>query len=67
VSPIHCVIVKDDPRLPDAYTQFFTYGLCHLYYNWTGAISVPATIQVRHVLEKQKSNSSFCCVWRINR
>lgn len=28
----------------------FTYALCHLYYNWTGAIKVPAPCMLAHKL-----------------
>lgn len=45
VNPTHYNVVYDDNGLKPDHMQRLTYKLCHLYYNWTGLIRVPAMCQ----------------------
>ncbi|XP_015792164.1 piwi-like protein 1 [Tetranychus urticae] len=42
VNPTMYNIIKDTTRWKPIHHQLLAYKLCHLYYNWTGTISVPA-------------------------
>ncbi|KAJ7320095.1 hypothetical protein JRQ81_019606 [Phrynocephalus forsythii] len=45
VNPTYYNVVYDDNGLKPDHMQRLTYKLCHLYYNWTGLIRVPAMCQ----------------------
>jgi aubergine-like protein len=50
-SPCHYHVVHDElSYLEVDHLQNLTFKLCHLYYNWTGTIRVPAPIQYAHKL-----------------
>lgn len=46
VSPTHLVVLMDEFNFKPDILQRLSYKLCFMYYNWTGAISVPACCQV---------------------
>jgi hypothetical protein len=46
VTPTHYVVIYDSCNMKTDHVQWFTYKLCHLYYNWPGTIRVPAPCQV---------------------
>uniref|UniRef100_A0A6J0V0B6 Piwi-like protein 4 isoform X1 n=1 Tax=Pogona vitticeps TaxID=103695 RepID=A0A6J0V0B6_9SAUR len=50
VNPTHYNVVYDDNGLKPDHMQRLTYKLCHLYYNWTGLIRVPAVCQYANKL-----------------
>lgn len=51
-TPTHYVVAYDNSRLPqDALTQF-TNEQCYNYYNWAGAVKVPACLQSASKLAK---------------
>ncbi|GLG94082.1 Piwi-like protein Ago3 [Gryllus bimaculatus] len=50
VSPTHYVVVHDDGDIKPDHVQRLTYKMTHLYYNWTGTISIPAPAQYAHRL-----------------
>ncbi|XP_042316537.1 piwi-like protein 4 [Sceloporus undulatus] len=45
VNPTYYNVVYDDNGLKPDHMQRLTYKMCHLYYNWTGLIRVPAPCQ----------------------
>ncbi|XP_012590312.1 PREDICTED: piwi-like protein 4 [Condylura cristata] len=45
VSPTHYNVLYDDNGLKPDHMQRLTFKLCHLYYNWPGAIGCPAPCQ----------------------
>ncbi|KAL8191113.1 UNVERIFIED_CONTAM: hypothetical protein K2H54_068156 [Gekko kuhli] len=50
VNPTHYNVVYDDNGLKPEHMQRLTYKMCHLYYNWTGLIRVPAPCQYANKL-----------------
>jgi len=50
VSPTHYNIIHDNSGWTMDRHQLLAYKLCHLYYNWAGAIRVPAPCQYAHKL-----------------
>ncbi|KFQ17384.1 Piwi-like 1 [Merops nubicus] len=50
VSPTHYNVIYDTSKLKPDHVQRLTYKLCHLYYNWSGVIRVPAPCQYAHKL-----------------
>jgi len=50
VSPTHYHVVYDTATTPPNILQELTYKLCHLYYNQTGPIRVPAPCMYAHKL-----------------
>lgn len=48
VTPTHYHVVYDTSNLNPLYIQLLTYKMCHLYYNWSGTIRVPAPCQYAH-------------------
>ncbi|NXI47583.1 PIWL1 protein, partial [Galbula dea] len=50
VSPTHYNVVYDSSKLKPDHVQRLTYKLCHMYYNWSGVIRVPAPCQYAHKL-----------------
>jgi aubergine len=45
VSPTSYNIIHDELGLKPAQIQILTFKFCHLYYNWSGTIRVPAVCQ----------------------
>ncbi|CAG0917477.1 unnamed protein product, partial [Notodromas monacha] len=58
LSPIHVFVLRDDTTLKDEEVKFFTYALCHVYYNWTGPIRVPATLQPAALKQKEAKKAN---------
>jgi len=50
VSPVAFNVLVDESGLDADKIQCFTFKLCHLYYNWSGTVSVPAPCQYAHKL-----------------
>jgi aubergine-like protein len=50
VSPVNYNVIFDTQGLKAERMQAFTYKLCHLYFNWSGTVSVPAPCQYAHKL-----------------
>ncbi|NXU70935.1 PIWL1 protein, partial [Oreotrochilus melanogaster] len=50
VSPTHYNVIYDSSKLKPDHIQRLTYKLCHMYYNWSGVIRVPAPCQYAHKL-----------------
>uniref|UniRef100_A0A8V0ZVE7 Piwi-like protein 1 n=1 Tax=Gallus gallus TaxID=9031 RepID=A0A8V0ZVE7_CHICK len=50
VAPTHYNVVYDTSKLKPDHVQRLTYKLCHMYYNWSGVIRVPAPCQYAHKL-----------------
>ncbi|XP_062983232.1 piwi-like protein 4 [Elgaria multicarinata webbii] len=45
VNPTYYNVIYDDNGLKPDHMQRLTYKMCHLYYNWSGLIRVPAPCQ----------------------
>lgn len=45
VSPTAYNVIFDTIELPPEKLQILTYKSCHLYYNWSGTVRVPAVVQ----------------------
>ncbi|KAJ8686462.1 hypothetical protein QAD02_022256 [Eretmocerus hayati] len=50
VSPTSYNVVEDTSGLDVDKIQRLTYKLCHMYFNWTGTVRVPAPCQYAHKL-----------------
>ncbi|NWV74816.1 PIWL1 protein, partial [Dasyornis broadbenti] len=50
VAPTHYNVIYDTSQLKPDHVQRLTYKLCHMYYNWSGIIRVPAPCQYAHKL-----------------
>ncbi|XP_034243669.1 piwi-like protein Siwi [Thrips palmi] len=50
VSPVSYNVLYDTVNLPPERLQRMTYKFCHLYYNWSGTVRVPAPCQYAHKL-----------------
>ncbi|XP_010132094.1 PREDICTED: piwi-like protein 1 [Buceros rhinoceros silvestris] len=50
ISPTHYNVIYDTSQLKPDHMQRLTYKLCHMYYNWSGIIRVPAPCQYAHKL-----------------
>jgi aubergine len=50
VNPTHFNIIYDSTGLKADHYQKLSFKLCHMYYNWPGAIRVPAVCQYAHKL-----------------
>ncbi|XP_068908412.1 piwi-like protein Ago3 isoform X2 [Tenebrio molitor] len=50
VNPTHYIVVHDDGNIKPDHLQRLAYKLCHLYYNWSGTIRVPAPCLYAHKL-----------------
>ncbi|KAG8319563.1 Piwi-like protein 2 [Homalodisca vitripennis] len=46
VTPTHYVVLHNTTTMDPDKIQRLTYKMCHLYYNWSGTIRVPAPCQV---------------------
>ncbi|KAL7672320.1 hypothetical protein ACOME3_007209 [Neoechinorhynchus agilis] len=49
-TPSHFNILADKNKFSMDEVQQFSYKLCHMYFNWSGAIRVPAMCQYAHKL-----------------
>eukprot|EP01156_Anaeramoeba_ignava_P013760 Anaeramoba_ignava/a607479_110.p1 GENE.a607479_110~~a607479_110.p1 ORF type:complete len:790 (+),score=174.80 a607479_110:432-2801(+) len=49
-TPVHFTCVYDSANIPADALQEVTFQLCHLYYNWSGTVRVPAVCQYAHKL-----------------
>ncbi|KAM9659326.1 piwi-like protein 4 [Trichechus inunguis] len=50
VNPTYYNVIYDDNGLKPDHMQRLTFKLCHLYYNWSGLIRIPAPCQYAHKL-----------------
>jgi len=50
VSPCSYNILYDDQGLDVDKLQMITYKMCHMYFNWSGTVAVPAPCQYAHKL-----------------
>nr|CAQ03959.1 piwi-like protein 1 [Isodiametra pulchra] len=50
VTPTHYNILFDNTLLEHGRLMALAFNLCHMYYNWTGAIRVPNVCQYAHKL-----------------
>ncbi|KAK1122113.1 hypothetical protein K0M31_009951 [Melipona bicolor] len=50
VSPTRYIVIYDSKNMKPEHIQRLTYKLCHLYYNWSGTIKIPAPCQYAHKL-----------------
>jgi aubergine-like protein len=50
VTPSHFIVLRDDNQFEPDIVQQLTYKLTYLYYNWPGAVRVPAPCQYAHKL-----------------
>jgi aubergine len=51
-TPTHYIVAHNTSKLPQEQLVQFTYEQCFNYYNWTGAVKVPATLQCANKLAK---------------
>lgn len=49
-TPTQYCVVFDESQIKPETLQLLTYRICHMYYNWTGGIRVPAPCQYAHKL-----------------
>ncbi|XP_034253131.1 piwi-like protein Siwi [Thrips palmi] len=57
VTPTSYNVIHDTSGLKPNHLQWLTYKLCHLYYNWSGTVRVPAPCQYAHKLAFLVGNS----------
>ncbi|XP_049818094.1 piwi-like protein Siwi isoform X2 [Aethina tumida] len=50
VSPTSYNVISDTLSLQADRMQMLTYKMCHMYYNWSGTVRVPAPCQYAHKL-----------------
>jgi len=50
VSPTNYNVIYDESRVAPDSLQILTNKLCHLYFNWSGTVAVPAPCQYAHKL-----------------
>jgi len=50
VSPCSYNVLYDSSGLKPDQIQLLTYKMCHLYFNWSGTVAVPAPCQYAHKL-----------------
>lgn len=50
VNPTSFNVIEDTVNLPAGKLQRLTYKLCHMYFNWSGTVRVPAPCQYAHKL-----------------
>jgi aubergine-like protein len=51
-TPTHYIVVHNDSKIPQESLAQFTYEQCFNYYNWQGAVKVPACMQNADKLAK---------------
>lgn len=49
-NPTHYIVLENEAQLKADHIQRLSYKLCHMYYNWTGTVRVPAPCQYAHKL-----------------
>jgi len=50
VSPTAYNVIHDEILKSPAEVQALTFRMCHMYYNWSGTVAVPAVCQYVHKL-----------------
>ncbi|XP_045478662.1 piwi-like protein Ago3 [Harmonia axyridis] len=50
VNPTHYIVLYDSCNFKPDHIQRLAFKLCHLYYNWSGTVRVPAPCQYAHKL-----------------
>jgi aubergine-like protein len=50
VSPCSYNVLTDNQGLDADKLQRITYKMCHMYFNWSGTVAVPAPCQYAHKL-----------------
>lgn len=50
VTPSHYIVLEDQIDFKPDILQRVSYKLCYMYYNWPGAVRVPACCQYAHKL-----------------
>ncbi|XP_050431012.1 piwi-like protein Siwi [Adelges cooleyi] len=50
VAPTHYQVIEDTLNLPPDHMQKLTFKLCHMYFNWSGTVRVPAPCLLAHKL-----------------
>jgi aubergine-like protein len=50
VSPTNYNVIFDTSGMSPDRMQRLTYKMCHLYFNWSGTVAVPAPCQYAHKL-----------------
>ncbi|ODM91519.1 Piwi-like protein 1, partial [Orchesella cincta] len=50
-------VIRDSHGFSPQVIQAYTYKMCHLYYNWSGAVNLPSTCQYAGKLAKQAAYS----------
>lgn len=51
-TPTHYIVVHNSSKIPQESLAQFTYEQCFNYYNWTGAVKVPAALQCANKVAK---------------
>jgi aubergine len=51
-TPTHYIVAHNSSKIPQEELAQFTYEQCFNYYNWSGAVKVPATLQCANKLAK---------------
>ena len=51
-TPTHYIVAHNSSKMSQEDLAQFTYEQCFNYYNWTGAVKVPATLQCANKLAK---------------
>ncbi|ODM88383.1 Protein aubergine [Orchesella cincta] len=57
VRPVYYRVIRDSHGFSPQVIQAYTYKMCHLYYNWSGAVNLPSTCQYAGKLAKQAAYS----------
>lgn len=60
ISPTMYDVIEDDTGIQASSMQTLSYKLCHLYFNWSGAVRVPAPCQYAHKLAYLMGESLHC-------
>ncbi len=50
--PTHFFVAMNDSKVGPQAIKELTYDMCHLYFNWAGAIKVPAPCMYAHKIAK---------------
>jgi Piwi domain len=59
-KPVRFVVYERDEQLSDVPLPELTWGQCHEYANWTGAIKQPAVTKMAHKLSKLAGTFADC-------
>jgi aubergine-like protein len=57
VAPCLYTVIQDDGSIKADKLQILTYKLCHLYFNWSGTVALPAPVQYAHKLAQMTALS----------